>query len=156
MTKFVSQVSIDEKNNFSAELFFKAGPGSLQSVLGSDRRYWSQQMKTAFGLAGVSGFPYQLAPRKSKKPLPIPAVDFAEGAPSLAKIFNDEIRIYVTLDEFFVTKFRGIFQQIRLKHTTSAEAKTWQGGPNMKYWPQQLNFAAFLRDARLWHFSRNL
>ena len=31
--KFVSQVSIAEKNNFSAEVFLKAGPGSLQGVL---------------------------------------------------------------------------------------------------------------------------
>ena len=44
---------------------------------------------------------------------------------------------------FFVTKFRDIFQQTRLKHTTSAEAKTWLRAPNMKYWPQQLSFAVF-------------
>ena len=28
-------------------------------------------------------------------------------------------------------------------HTASAEAKTWLRGPNMGYWPQQLNFAVF-------------
>ena len=42
-----------------------------------------------------------------------------------------------------VTKFRDIFQQTRLTHTASAEAKTWLRTPNMKYWPQQLNFAVF-------------
>ena len=28
-------------------------------------------------------------------------------------------------------------------HTTGAESKHWLGGPDMKYWPQQLNFAVF-------------
>ena len=96
-------------------------------------------MKTALGLIGVAGFPFQLLPLKTK----IPAVDFTEAAPSLAKIFNEEKRIYATPDEFFVAKFRNIFQQTRLKHTASADAKTWLRGPNMKYWPQQLNFAVF-------------
>ena len=100
-------------------------------------------MKTALGLMWVSGFPYQLSLRKTKKPLPVAAVDFAEAVPSFCKIFKDKIRIYVMPDEFFVTKFREIFQQTRLTHTASAEAKIWLGGPNMKYWPQQLNFAVF-------------
>ena len=42
-----------------------------------------------------------------------------------------------------MAKFRNIFQQTGLTHTASAEAKTWLEGPNMKYWPQQLNFAVF-------------
>ena len=84
VTQFVSQVSIDENNNFSAKVFFKASPDLLQSVFGSDRQYWSQQMKTALGLDGVSGFPYQLSPLKTKLQLPIPAVDFTEPAPSIA------------------------------------------------------------------------
>ena len=100
-------------------------------------------MKTALGLDGVGDFPYQLSPLKRKPALPIPALDFTEAAPSLAKIFNEEKRIYASPDEFFVRKFRGIFQQTRLTHTTSAESKTSLGGPNMKYWPQQLNFAVF-------------
>ena len=80
---------------------------------------------------------------KTKRALPIPAVEFTEPAPTIAKIFNKENRIYATPDEFFTTKFRDIFQQTRLKHTTSAEAKTWLRGPNMKYWSQQLSFAVF-------------
>ena len=60
VSKFVSQVYVDEKNNFSAEVFFKEGPGSLQSVFGSDRKYWSERMKNALGLVSVSGFPSQL------------------------------------------------------------------------------------------------
>ena len=57
VTKFVSQVSIDDNNNFSAEVFFKAGPDFLQSVFGSDRKYWSQQMKTALGLKACQASP---------------------------------------------------------------------------------------------------
>ena len=138
-TQFVLQVSIDENNKFSPEVFFKASPDLLQSMFGSDRQYWSQQMKTALGLDGVSSFPYQLSPLKTKLQLPIPAADFTKPVPSVAKIFN---KIYATPDEFFITKFCDIFQQTRLKHT-SAESKTWLRGPNRKYWPQQLNFAVF-------------
>ena len=83
-----------------------------------------------------------MATRK-KLQLPIAAVDFTEPSPSIAKIFNKENRVYATRDEFFVKKFRDIFPQTRLKHTTSAELKTWLRSANMKYWPRQLNFAVF-------------
>ena len=99
-------------------------------------------MKKTLGVS-EEGFPYQLSPLKTKTPLPIPAVDFTEPAPSIAKIFNRENRIYAAPDEFFVTKFRDIFQNSRLTHRSSAEAKTWLRGPNMRYWPQQLNFSVF-------------
>ena len=124
-------------------MFFSESAGSSVSVFGSDKKYWSQQMKIALCLIGVEGFPFQLSPLKTKRALPIPAVDFTEAAPSIAKIFNQENRIYATPDEFLVTKFRDIFQQTRPTHTASAEAKTWLRGPNMRYWPQQLNLAVF-------------
>ena len=73
-------------------------------------------MKTALGLIGIEGFPFQLSPLKTKTALPIPAVEFTEPAPSVAKIFNTGNRIYATPDKFFTTKFRDIFQQTRLKH----------------------------------------
>ena len=113
-------------------MFFNESAVSSVSVFGSDRKYWSQRMKTALGLIGVEGFPFQLSPLKTKRALPIPAVDFTEPAPSIAKIFNQENRIYAEPDEFFETKFCDIFQQTRLTHTASAEAKTWLRGPNMK------------------------
>ena len=142
-TKFVAQTDVDNKWNITVEIFFKEVPDSLQSVFGSDRKYWSQKMKTALGLAGVGGFPYQLSPLKTKNALPIPSVDFAEPAPSLKKIFNNSTKIYVTPDYFFVTKFREIFQKTKPRHNSASEAKRWLGGPNMNYWPQQLNFAVF-------------
>ena len=134
-TQFNVETSVDEKYNISAGVFFNEGPGSSLSVSGSDRKYWSQRMKTAIGLIGVAGFPFQLSPLKTKTALPIPAVDFTEAAPSIAKIFNEGNRIFAMPDKFFVTKFCNIFQQTRLTHTASAEVRTWLGGPNMKYWP---------------------
>jgi len=61
----------------------------------------------------------------------------------LKKIFNAEIKIYVTPDQYFMTKFREIFQETKLRHTSGTESKHWLGGPDMKYWLQQLNFAVF-------------
>ena len=142
VTKFVSQVSINDNNNFSAEVFFKAGPDFLQSVFGSDRKYWSKQMKKTLGLDGVSGLPHQLLPLKNKIALPIPAIDFTEKASTIAEVYNIGNKIYATPDKSFIIKFRDIFKQTRLKHT-SAEAKTWLRSPNMKYWMQQLNFVVF-------------
>ena len=123
-TQFNVETSVDEKYNISAGVFFNEGPGSSLSVSGSDRKYWSQRMKTALGLIGVAGFPFQLSPLKTKRAYPIPA-DFTEAAPSLAKIFNEEKRIYAMPDEFFVAKFCNIFEQTRLMHKASAEAKNW-------------------------------
>ena len=143
--QFNVETRVDEKYRISAEVFFmlNESEGSSVSVFGSDRKYWSQKMKKALGVIGEEGFPYQLSPLKTKTALPIPAVDFTEPAPSIAKIFNQENRIYATPDEFFVAKFRDIFQNSRITHRSSAEAKTWLRGPNMIYWPQQLNFAMF-------------
>ena len=142
-TQFSVQTSVDEKYRITSEVFFNESATNSVSVFGTDKKYWSQKMKTALGLVGVKGFPYQLSPLKTKISLPIPAVDFTEPAPSITKIFNEENRIYATPDEFFVVKFRDIFENSRLTHTASAEAKTWLRGPNMRYWPQQLNFAMY-------------
>ena len=141
--QFKVETSVDEKYRISAEVFFNESEGSSNSVFGSDRKYWSQKMKKALGVIGEEGFPHQLSPLKTKTALPIPAVDFTEPAPSISKIFNRENRIYAMPDEFFVTKFRDIFQKTRLTHRSSAEAKNWLGGPNIRYWPQQLNFSVF-------------
>ena len=140
-TKFTVQTTVDEKNNITAEVFFKAGVGSLESVFGSDRKFWSKNLKAALGEGG--NFPYQLTPQTKVGGLPIPAVEFTKPAPSLKKIFNGPINIYVTPDSFFVAKFREIFQKTKIRHNSGSESKHWLAGPNMRYWPQQLNFAVF-------------
>ena len=91
----------------------------------------------------MNGFPYQLSPLKTKRALPIPAVNFTKPAPSIKKIFAGLVKIYVTPDSFFLVKFREIFQQTILEHNSATESKACSGGPNMKYWPQQLNFVVF-------------
>ena len=137
-SQFFAQAYSDDKGNITgSEIFLKGG----HSVSGSDRKYWSPKMKTALGLDGVEGFPYQLSPLNTKTPLPIPPID-STGS-SIGKLFGGEMKIYATPDSFFTTKFRDIFKETRLTHTGSSESKSWLGGPKMKYWPQQLNFAVF-------------
>jgi len=85
--EFQQQFPRADRNKFESQANFKGTSGVSTSVFGSDRRYWSPQMKTALGLDDVNGFPYQLSPLKTKKPLPIPAVNFTEAAPSVKKIF---------------------------------------------------------------------
>jgi len=97
-SRFVSEPQFDEKNNATAEVFFKESEGSLKSVFGSDRQYWSAEMKKALGLGDSGGFPYQLSPLGSKVSLPIPAEPLDGKAPSLKKTFNAGIKIYVTSD----------------------------------------------------------
>ena len=126
-SKFQIQTDFIKNHKAIAEVFLKSSDG-LTSVFGSDKRYWSQQMKTALGIADVNGFPYQLSPLKTKKSLSIPAVDFTEAASSIKEMFAGLIKIYVTPTSFFQVKFKS---------------RAWLSGPNMKYWPQQLNFAVF-------------
>jgi len=142
-SKFEIQANIAKSHTATAEVFFKESSGVSSSVFGSDRRYWSPEMKTALGLDDVDGFPYQLTPLKTKTLLPIPAVDFTQPAASIKKLFASLIAIYVTPDSFFTVKFREIFEQTRLEHNSATESKVWSGGPNMKCWPQQLNFAVY-------------
>jgi len=100
-------------------------------------------MKAALGLTEVGGFPYQLVAIKRKIAQPIPPIYFTETTPTLKTSFCGDFKIYATPDKFFVTQFRDVFQKTRLKHTNETESKSWLAGPKMKYWPQQLNFAAF-------------
>ena len=145
-SKFEPQTNFaKDRQTATSEIYFKAGPGNLINVLGSDSKYWSPEMKSALGIGQSSeGFPQQLTPSGLKgDSLPIPAVAFHDSAQSLKKIFNDQLNIYVTPDQYFTTKFREIFQKTKLTHHSGKESKTWLAGPNIKYWPQQLNFAVW-------------
>ena len=144
-SKFEPQTDFAKDHTATSEIYFKAGPGYLIDVFGSDSKYWSPEMKSALGVDQSSeGFPQQLTPSGLKgDSLPIPAVGFHDAASSLKKIFNDQLNIYVTPDQYFTTKFREIFQKTKLTHHSGKESKTWLAGPNMRYWPQQLNFAVW-------------
>ena len=144
-SKFEPQTDFAKDHTATSEIYFKAGPGNLINVFGSDSKYWSPEMKSALGVGQSSeGFPQQLTPSGLKgDSLPIPAVGFHDAAPSLKKIFNNQLNIYITPDQYFTTKFREIFQKTKLTHHSGKESKTWLAGPNIKYWPQQLNFAVW-------------
>ena len=134
LSKFEAQVNFEK--HATADIKFKAGPGFWQSVSGSDRRYWSDDMKSALG---IDGFPVELI-LNSHPLLPVPAVQFEENPESISELFN-QINIFVSPTEYFVTKFREIFSKTQIKHITGKESRSWLSGPKIKYWPQQLNFA---------------
>jgi len=115
-SKFVANVEFAKNHTASAEIFFKHSSGLSTSVSGSERGYWSQGMKAALGVAQVRGFPYKLLVPKRKIAPPIPPINFTEPAPTLKNLFSGDFKIYATPDQFFVTKFRDIFQQTSLKH----------------------------------------
>ena len=142
MTKFTTEASIDDYHNVTANVMFEAGQDVLmQSVSGSDPKYWSQAMKDALGLV-KDGFPFQLTLNKNPE-RPIPAVDFCASAQRVGNVFNKEQTIYATPTQFFKTNLRNIFKDTKITHTTGKETKKWLAGPNMSYWPQQLNFAVW-------------
>jgi len=119
--KFQIPVMFSKNHTAKAEVFF-IGPSDISSsVFGSDKRYWSPEMKTALGLGDVNGFPYQLTPLKTKTLLAIPAVDFTQPAASIKTLFANLIAIYVTPDSFFTVQFREIFEETRLKHNSATE-----------------------------------
>jgi hypothetical protein len=65
-SRFVAETHFDDKLNATAEVFFKESDSSYHSVFGSDRQYWSEEMKKALGLGDSGGFPFQLSPLGSK------------------------------------------------------------------------------------------
>ena len=76
--------------------------------------------------------------------MPIPAVDFSEEidkSSHIGDILNKELKIYVTLTEFFTTKFRERFKNTQITFKTSKYGRKWIKGPDLSFWPQQLNFA---------------
>lgn len=53
------------------------------------------------------------------------------------------LKMYVTPDQYYIPKFREIFQKTKLQHKTEKESKTWLVGQYMSCWPQQLNFTVW-------------
>jgi len=48
-SKFEIQANFAKNHTATAEVFFKGSSGMSTTVFGSDKRYWSPQMKTALG-----------------------------------------------------------------------------------------------------------
>ena len=77
---------------------------------------------------GIGGFPLELtlrfrpgpegANRLGKKE--VPAAPFNENAVSR---FNEEIKIFVTPNQYFNAKFRGKFTRTKIQHSSGTESK---------------------------------
>lgn len=85
---------------------------------------------------GIGNFPPQLTLTEVEKP--IQAEDNPED---FGGLLNKELKIFVTPTYFFTTKFRNICSDVVISHASAKESKKWLAGPDMEYWPQQLNFA---------------
>ena len=104
ISKFTAQTDFIDKKHATADIYLKGGSDFLQSVSGSDRRYWSVEMKKALG---IGGFPVELT-LNSHPSLPVPAVQFEENPEAFGSLLNQKIKIFVTPTEYFTTKFREI------------------------------------------------
>ena len=122
ISRFQVEVDFDTNRKATGAGLFTESDGSQTDPLIQDGKYWSRVLKDALGFHQDGGFPSQLSPflqSKIKKPIPI----------------------YVTSTEFFTTKFREIFKKTQIKFTTAKTGRKWLKGPDLSFWPQQLNFA---------------
>ena len=122
-------------------------------------------MKRQLGLA--PGFPLELCHNPNPE-LEIPAVPFHSEADNGEELHSEageagalkdalvQQEIYVTPSDKFKIKFRDIFSDTVICHRSSAESRRWLAGPNFEYYPQQLNFAFFLRNDRLRGKPKNI
>ena len=117
------------------DMFFK---GRLQPSL-----YFSDELKKELGLP--KDFPQELT-LYPKPHLPIPAINFGESQPLRGLNLREKLsklQIFATPTDSFSVPVRDIFTNTVIKHTSAKETHEWLNGPNMRYWPQQLNFAVW-------------
>ena len=145
ISRFQARVDFDPNRKATGRVLFPDGDGSWENPLIEDRKYWSQGLRDALGFHQDGGFPIQLTPfTRTKIQMPIPAVDFSEEIDKsrrIGDVLNKELKIYVTPTKFFTTKFREIFKKAQIKFTTAKYGRKWLAGPDLSFWPQQLNFA---------------
>ena len=143
ISRFHVEAEVDTNRKVTGTVLFTESDGSQTDSLIKNRQYWSQALMDALQLHQDGGFPMQLTPFIQNNPQKaIPAVDFSEEIQrSIGDVLNKELKIYVTPTEFFTTKFREIFKNTQIKFTTAKYARKWLKGPDLSFWPQQLNFA---------------
>ena len=103
-----------------------------------DRNVFSREEVSALGK--MSNFPMELT--LSNKKYPIPGVGFDKDVNDISGLLVN-LDIFVTPKDSFVAKMRDIFGKSMVRFISGAQGHAWQGGPNYKYWPQQLNFAVW-------------
>ena len=103
-----------------------------------DRSALSSEEVSALGR--MSSFPMELT--LSNNRYPVPGVSFTNGAKDIAgSLIN--LDIFVTPTNSFQAKMRNVFTKTVVPFWSSVQCYAWLGGPNYKYWPQQLNFAVW-------------
>ena len=91
-------------------------------------------------LGRESTFPNELSLTNEK--YPFPGVQFSETVDDIAAKFTS-FDIYVNPRQSFQVRIRSMFKKTVVSFWSAKQARAWLGGPNYKYWPQQLNFAVW-------------
>ena len=123
-------MSFDDKRQAAAKEYLNRFDGVQTSVSRSDGRYWDDDMKKALG---IEGFPLEITLNRIGKK-EVPAVLFNENAVCR---FNEEIEIFVTPNQYFNAKFRGIFIEMKAQHSSGVESKDGSRGRISQYGAQR-------------------
>ena len=147
LSKFRRAFERYDRENKEEHVKFVGRDGSEYEVFDKKRfqysLYFPDEMKKALGLPVDFPLELTLNPHPS---LPIPAVDFGESRPLKSLDLREKLKrldIFATPADYFSVPVRDIFSNTTIKHTSSKESHEWLNGPNMRYWPQQLNFAVW-------------
>ena len=123
-------MSFDDKRQAAAKEYLNRFDGVQTSVSRSDGRYWDDDMKKALG---IGGFPLEITLNRIGKK-EVPAVLFNENAVCRS---NEEIEIFVTPNQYFDAKFRGIFIEMKTQHSSGAESEDGSRGRISQYGAQR-------------------
>ena len=147
LSKFRRVFERYDRENKEEHVKFVGRDGSEYEVFDKSKfmysLYFPDEMKKALGLPVDFPLELTLNPHPS---LPIPAVDFGENRPLKSLNLREKLSrldIFATPADSFSVPVRDIFSNTVIKHTSSKESHEWLAGPNMRYWPQQLNFAVW-------------
>ena len=147
LSKFRRVFERYDRENKEEHVKFVGRYGSEYEVFDKKRlqytMYFPDDMKKALGLPVDFPLELTLNPHPS---LPIPAIDFGESRPLRGLDLREKLKrldIFATPTDYFSVPVRDIFTNTVIKHTSSKESHEWLNGPNMRYWPQQLNFAVW-------------
>ena len=137
LSKFLRVFERYDRENKEEHVKFVGRDGSEYEVFDKSKLmyslYFPDEMKKALGLPVDFPLELTLNPHPS---LPIPAIDFGEN-------LILRLDIYATPTDYFSVPVRDIFTNTVIKHTSSKESHEWLNAPNMRYWPQQLNFVVW-------------
>ena len=147
LSKFRRVFERYDRENKEEHVKFVGRDGSEYEVFDKKRlqytMYFPDEMKKALGLPVDFPLELTLNPHPS---LPIPSIDFGESRPLKSLNLREKLSrldIYATPTDYFSVPVRDIISNTTIKHTSSKESHEWLNGPNMRYWPQQLNFAVW-------------